>query len=186
MSRYDDFRKTYAGYVTSELKDLARRPADLVPEARAALTDELDSRDPAWRAAPSAPDVIDKPSHRSWGRLWLTLFQLWVTANIVFATYIYFIFGPRSGGRLVVLLGLLAIPIRGLWLIATRSPAARRFWLTSLGVLILADAVVAVLIGWSGVRAVPNAVLTITWYVYWLKSKPVAATLGGSATASAG
>src|SRR5262245_12711301 len=94
MPTYQELRSTYARWTTQELQELALRPLELTAQGQAALADELSLRD-----APTEPETqasLTSASTRVVSRhgWWLTLFQAWVTLQMVVFTAVFIVLHP--------------------------------------------------------------------------------------------
>jgi hypothetical protein len=177
MPTYQELRSTYALMTIPELRDLALRPRELTDHAQAALADELSLRDVLTEY--EVPPSLARTSARAiaWHKWWLTIFQAWVTLQIVLFAGGFILLHPIFDGRMLLMLAIVAVPWFGLLLIARKHPSARQFWLGWLAVLLVVQVVIALAVGRLNWRTLIEMATYVAWYVYWLKSRHVAAEL---------
>lgn len=158
----------------AELRDLASRTSDLTPEAQSALANELSARDTTRQDADDPAPPIVMPSSFTWFKGWLTIFEAWMAFFMIGLAFGYLLEdGPLSWTTLKLLV-ILAIPGTGLVLIAKRSPAARPFWLVSLGVWLAVGLVFPAVTGTLSLRSLLKLAAPAAWFLYWLKSQRIA------------
>jgi hypothetical protein len=189
MPTYQELRSTYGQLTLAELQDLALRPFELTAQAQTALAEELSSRDvpadddtptPQTRTSASAASLYRRwlPVIQAWASShggWLTVFQAWVTLQIAAFLTVFALFGPGLGWSLVSTLAAVAVLSVGLVLIATNNPLARRFWPVLLAVWLVASLMGIAALGRFRWHTPLSIAILIAWYLYWLKSKRVAA-----------
>lgn len=175
MPTLDELRQRYGGYSMIELGDLTR--SELTPDARLALSEELERRNLSLADFPASDGTTSElgPRHRGW----ITVFQVWVIFVLgTFAVRVLPVWiSTISAGFILwegfALLAFAALLIYGLVLVARRSRYARRFWLALLGPW-TALVLIGPLLG-DGHRAATFAQLLVVaaWFLYWWRSERV-------------
>ena len=178
MPTYQELRSTYAQFSLPELRDLARRPFDLTTQARVALAAELSLREIPTEEEILASQTRAPARAASWHGGWLTIFEAWVTLQIVVFSGTYIHLHPSLDWSTLVMLATVAIPGFGLVLIANRRPSAPRFWLRALAVMLVAQITSAATSELPNWRALVWTVIVVAWFMYWLKSARVAREFG--------
>jgi hypothetical protein len=174
MPTYQELRSTYAQLTIPELRDLTLRPLELTAQAQAALADELSLRDvpTEYEVPPSLTRTWTRPV--SWQKWWLTIFQAWVTFQIILFAAAFIVFHRIFDGWTLLMLAVAAVPCFGLVLIANKHPSARRFWLGLLAVMLVARLTSAPVLGLLNWGRLFGIAINVAWYRYWLQSKHVA------------